>query len=454
MQLDDLLPSKPILTEGYEPSSVHAKFVTGAAGTGKTFLQKKAIEEDEHYGVLAATTGIAAINLGTTTLNSILKFFDTESLRDRFNRGSLSATLHKLGKKTKRLVIDEVSMMDALQLDYIFQAIAIVNEYQDMVDAPMGIVLTGDFAQLPPVKAMFAFEAACWEHFERNTETLTKVYRQDNLRFLDALNAARGGKGNEAVSILKEIGVRFRPQTINDFKGTTILPKNQQVDNFNFSQLLTIPGTSFSLEAKHWGDQSSEWKNIPDVLKLKESAYVMILSNDTEGGFSYANGDCGVIQQRDEDGTVWIKLARNELVVPIKPIIRYKTVSHDDGEKKGLDSSDLPHIFCEKDCGIDIPGKKHGPWGEHSFNCSRGSFNTGGIKFYPLRLAYATSVHKSQGLTLDNCQIDCRDPFFGDPGMSYVALSRCRTPEGLTIVGTAEKLVERIKVNPKVIRWI
>jgi hypothetical protein len=462
--LEDLLPSQPKLSEDYSPSSVHCKFITGAAGTGKTHKQREAIKDNPNYGILCATTGIAAINLGTTTLNSVLRFFDTESLRDRFNRGTLTSTLHKLGKTQKRLVIDEVSMMDAKQLDYIYQAMLQVNEYKDMQDEPIGMVLTGDFCQLPPVKSDFVFKADCWEHFERNTETLTKIWRQDNPNFLSALNFARSGKGTKCVEILEEIGVRFIPQTINDFQGTTIRPKNQQVDNFNFSRLLGIPGTIYTLKSFKWGDQAGEWKNIPDELKLKDGAYVMILANDTSGTFEYANGDCGYVQQRDLDGTIWVKLVRNQKSVPIPPIIRYKTTSHEDGRKMGLRENDpgaelrnrprMEHLWCEKDCGWDLPGRRHGTWGFPSYNCSSGTFNVGAIKFYPLRLAYATSVHKSQGLTLDKCQIDVRDPFFGESGMAYVSLSRCRTPEGLTIVGTPEKLSDRIKVNPKVLRWI
>lgn len=496
MQLDDLIPSKPKLSEKYIPSVTPCKFVTGPAGTGKTYQQKEAIKEDPCYGILTATTGIAAINLGATTLNSVLKYYDTESLRDRLNRGTLTATLHRLGKKIKKLVIDEISMMDRFQLEYIHQALEQVNSYADMQpDAnnprkgPMGIVLTGDFCQLPPVKAEFVFKADCWEHFERNTDTLSKIWRQDNLDFLTALNAARAGNGGECVEYLKKLGVRFVPQTTNGFPGTTILPKNTQVDNYNFSQLLTVKGNKFTLPSVRWGDQSGEWKIIPDNLALKDGAYVMILSNDSESGeFRYANGDCGHIVQRDEDGTIWVKLVRTDKddkpfdPVPINPIIRYKTISHEDGSKMGLSAHDaaiedyqyeyedqdgnehtlntprairrMAHIFCEKECGWDTPGRRHGAWGIPSYNCSSGTFNIGAVKFYPLRLAYATSVHKSQGLTLDACQIDCRDPFFGDPGMAYVALSRCRTANGLTIVGDPSKLEQRINVNPQVVRWL
>lgn len=459
----------PTLTEDYQATSVHCNFNTGAAGTGKTFNEKKAIEENPNYGILCATTGIAAINLGATTLNSILKFYDTDSLRDRFNRGGLTATLHRIGRKVKKLVIDEVSMMDGRQLDYIYQSMFQVNEYDDMAGAPMGIVLTGDFAQLPPIKAKWAFEADCWEHFERNTNTLTKVWRQDNLQFLEAINAARSGKGQKCVEILKSIGVKFIPQQSGRFDGTTIMSKNDQVDNFNFSALMDVPGDAFGLKTQTWGDQAGEWKNIPEILKLKEGALVMILANDTTGGFSYANGDTGHIQSKDIDGTIWIKLKRNEATVPIRPITRYKSARGDDAEKSldktfgSRDSNGEPqtwktdsmeHIFCESDCCVSSPGLRYSAWGKPSYNCPSGSINIGAIKYYPIRLAYATTVHKSQGLTLDTCQIDCRDQFFGNPSMAYVALSRCRTPNGLTIVGTPDKLADRIKIEPKVKRWL
>lgn len=464
--LDELLKSSaPQLTDDYEPSSVACKFTTGQAGTGKTYNEKKKVEENPRYGLLCATTGIAAINLGATTLNAVLKYFDTESLRDKFNRGQLTSALHKVGRVTKRLVIDEVSMMDGKQLDYIYKAMEECNQYQDMQKTgPMGLVLTGDFCQLPPVKAQWAFEADCWEHFERNTERLTKVWRQDNLEFISALNAARAGQGGRCVEILRALGVKFVPATVKNFKGTTIMSKNDQVDNFNFSALMELPGVAYGLKTGTWGDQSGEWKNIPEILKLKDGAFVMILSNDPSGQFEYANGDQGHITQRDPDGTLWIKLTRNEKVVAIRPIIRHKVSRGDDIEKdlgrlfpdENIDySSDLTHLFCDPlDCGRDVPGLRSGTWGQPSYNCQSGSVNVGAIRYYPLRLAYATTVHKSQGLTLDACQIDCRDIFFGSPQMAYVALSRCRTSEGLTIVGDPLRLEQRIKLEPKVKRFL
>ena len=122
-QLEDLIPEE--LSSGLEyveVDSTPVEFRTGAAGSGKTFGLKKAIEEDSSYGTLAATTGIApAINLGAVTLNALLKFFDTDSLRDRFTPIVVASPLLYINwvRKTRNLIIDEVSMMDGRQLDYI-----------------------------------------------------------------------------------------------------------------------------------------------------------------------------------------------------------------------------------------------------------------------------------------------------------------------------------------------
>jgi len=455
--LDTLLaPPKPILTQDYVPSNVPCSFVTGAAGTGKTYNQMVKIQEDPSHAILTATTGIAAINLGTNTLNSVLKYFDTDSLRERLGRGFLTSMMGKIGKQVRNIVVDEVSMMDGRQLDYIHKAVSDANEFKYMEGRPLGLILTGDFCQLPPVKAPWAFEADCWEQFERGTTVLSKMYRQSNPDFLAALNAARSGDGSKAAGILKDIGVKFIPATKPKFDGTTILSKNAMVDNFNFSALLDLPGQAYGLNSKTWGTTASEWKNIPEMLKLKDGALVMILSNSpvqTEEEWRYANGDLGHVKEKDASGVIWVTLLRNGKTIPIMPIVRHKSEREPAGfEDKAIDKCE--HIFCTKECGLDDAGKRWGAWGEPTFNCAYGTWNVGAIKYYPLRLAYATTIHKSQGLSLDACQIDCRDPFFGSPSMAYVALSRCKTPEGLTIVGDPTKLAERVKTDPKVKRWL
>src|ERR1700690_3425616 len=143
-------------SEGIVPT----EYLCGSAGTGKTFELRRRIAEDENYGILCATTGVAAMNLGAITLNSILGYFDTESLQESFFNGWLNKKIKDLAEAGyANIIIDEISMLDAKQLDIIYQAAKMVNEIRMMNgDRPIGIVLTGDFAQLSPIKAKWAFE--------------------------------------------------------------------------------------------------------------------------------------------------------------------------------------------------------------------------------------------------------------------------------------------------------
>src|ERR1700757_2022074 len=192
--------------------AVHTEFVTGAAGTGKSFMMKKRIEDAPGSAILCATTGVSAVNMDTVTINSVLSYFDTSSLIDKYIRGYLHQRLRKLAASTHQplsIVIDEVSMMHAEQLDTIYKAVQEVNEGDESaapLDYPLGLVLTGDFAQLPPVKGRWAFQADCWPQFQAHINRLTKVWRQSDPGFLEAVNAARRGDGPATAAKLKSLG--------------------------------------------------------------------------------------------------------------------------------------------------------------------------------------------------------------------------------------------------------
>src|SRR5882724_5796325 len=249
-------------TEGIVP----VKFLTGAAGRGKTYTVRQAIAEDPHFGMLAATTGIAAVNLGAITLNSLLRYYDTRSLEEAFFNGWLQKTILKLAEDGYQwLVIDEISMLDGLQLDILYQCMKMVNEVRALTGGePLGILLTGDFCQLPPIKAKWAFEAECWPQFEENTERLTKCWRQTDAKFLEAVNHIRSGRGMVGATILSQLGVEFVKHADTSFTGTTIIAKNEAVDNFNWlchSRLSGIPTTVVSDRWMTLGRQfPSEWK--------------------------------------------------------------------------------------------------------------------------------------------------------------------------------------------------
>lgn len=412
-------------------------FTTGAAGTGKTYYWRERIREDSSEGELCATTGIAGVNLGTVTINSRLRYFDTESMIDAYVSGRLVSRLARMGSRVRNIIIDEGSMMPAEQLDTLYQAVVEANQRKIITkNNPdgLGIVFVGDFCQLPPIKARWAFEAECWLEFEKGVQRLEKNWRQGDGAFLDAINALRTGNGEEGASLLTSTPAEFSESLDLHFPGTTIMAKNDEVDRFNWQALQRVRGEKFSVNSKRWhvAKPPGEWKNIPERLELKIGAYVMILANDTRE-FTYANGDCGLVVGRDST-SVQVRLARNDEVVSIG-LIERKVHSPD-----------------KDNFGKAIP--KTSTWGGVWFDDLAQKYCIGSIRYLPLRLAWASTCHKSQGLTLDRVQLNLRNHFFSSPAMTYVSVSRCRTPEGLRIIGSPELLAERCKIDPRVKRWI
>jgi hypothetical protein len=408
-------------------------FITGAAGTGKTYQVRERIRNDPHEGVLCATTGIAGVNLGTVTINSLLRYFDTESLINAFVSGRLVTRLAKLAQTRRNLYIDEVSMMPAEQLDTLYQAVREANQRKSVEKSKnpegLGIVLVGDLCQLPPIKARWIFEAECWGEFDAGTERLEKNWRQGDGNFLAAINHLRAGQGAEGAALLKSTAAEFSSALDLHFPGTTVMAKNDEVDRFNWQALQRVRGEKFVVNSKRWhvARPPGEWGHIPPKLELKIGAYVMILANDTKE-FTFANGDCGLIVGRDAS-SVQVRLARNDTVVNISAITR------------------KVHTVDPDECGTLATSPT---WGKSYFDEQAEKYVVGAVQYLPLRLAWASTVHKSQGLTLDRVQLDLRNFFFSSPAMTYVAVSRCRTPEGLRIVGTPELLASRCRIDPKV----
>lgn len=475
------------------------EFLTGAAGTGKTTTIKKRItdtREDEtinrNYGLLCATTGIAAVNLsgGTgdnvTTINSLLRFFDTNSLRESYAEGKLQKSLLSVLVSGANLVVDEISMMEAEQLDILYLALCEVNKLEvTKKRGGLGLVLSGDFCQLPPVKGKFAFEADCWPKFATNITKLTKIWRQDNLEFLGGLNAARKGDGDKCAEIftgLESATCRIFHDNINtNFDGTTIYALNKDVDRLNNTRLLdliSIGKRKITFRSFRWGVQKGEWKNIPEELIVCEGAYVMVLANNPPA-FDYANGDCGTLDSALVDsGLAYITLRRNEKKVKVRKVARRvytkekpwgesdpipvmskselrthlkydEYVPPTDDEIVDDSSGDMYKDYLRR---LTIENRKlpNAPY----FDYVENKWVVGEVTYMPLRLAYASTVHKTQGLTLDAIQIDPSNAFFRSPSMAYVALSRVRSHEGLRIVGGPKLLADRCNVLEDILPWI
>lgn len=441
--------------------------LSGTAGVGKTYVARQ-LARDKGT-MLAATTGIAAVNLGEgTTINALLKYFDTASLRDAFLSGIVQSRLRALRRVgLRRIVLDEKSMLNGEQLTYIARAIDDVNNAKSMEaigddgyedDSPsnevpqIGLTLVGDFGQLPPVPdkdkitqknlpVQFAFDSPEWARFAAHTAKLEKVMRQDAVDFIKALHAVRKADIQQALTFFH--AGRFQNLTDDNFNGTTIFAKNDAVERFNQLRLDQLKTPEMRFQSVRTGTQRGDWKLIPDVLVLKEGALVMILANfrvyedeeDSTGKLIYANGDLGTVLSADEGGAGWsVRLQRNGQVVRVQPIIRQNTIPLEPGRKK-----ELIEQFGLDGAAAKIDGK-------HEI--------IGTITYMPLRCAYGCTVHKTQGLTLDNVQVNLRDPFFKQPGMLFVALSRARTAEGLRIVGDQRGFLERCRIEPRVQPWL
>lgn len=445
--IDSFIPDLDSLSEVQSASDdrpVPLSRRIGAAGTGKTFSLLRDVADNPSFGLLTSTTGISAVNLGAITIHSTLRYSTTEVLKDIFLSGRLQRTLHGIAVKYRRLIIEEYSMSDAEQLDLWYRGVQEANRYAD-VKEPLGIMLVGDLAQLPPVKARWCFEANCWPEFAANTVRLDKVYRQEGGLFLDALNYLRMGNGGAAMELLTLAGAKWNTCVDTEFEGTTIYSMNDKVNRHNNLRLDEVKGKRITITSQRWGKQRGEWGQntrtkewgIPPAQDFKIGAYVVITANRRD--FSIVNGDGGHVVGY-ENGDFIVHVLRTGKEERIEKIVRH------------CDQTDKPEGWN----GIDIPvSEDDGGWEPQlHFRKKQRVYVLGQIEYLPMKLNYASTVHKSQSLTLDRVQVDFRDWFFGQPAMLYVALSRCRTLDGLRLVGMKEKFVKQCQIDRRVLPWI
>lgn len=446
-------------------------FVTGKAGVGKSTLLRERCAVDPHYAILSASTGIAAINLNTVTIHSLLGFFDTDSLRDAYIKGQAQKKLKRVVEEGFRnVVIDECSMISKDVLDVLVRVFDDVNGRQaEEGKQPVGLILCGDACQLPPIAdrpagyhpptgrrrsappVPWCFDSQFWSRFAKNTTHLTKVWRQADSRFLAALDFARAGRGRDVVQVLQSCGQRFESTVDMEFKGTTVVGKNDDVDRINQLRLDRERGRLIQLPSRRWaagGRVRPEWKNVPERNILRENCYVMILANQySEGGMVYANGDCGWVRgiqpsiDKSCPPTVMVELVRTGEIVHVSSLVR------------DISYSDQPDWISSQwdEQGTEEDGKF---FGQPHFRKKKRRWVVGQLEYFPLRLAYASTCHKVQGLSLDRVQIDFRTWNWKQPAMCYVGLSRARTLEGLRLVGPPELFIDRCRIDEKVRRWL
>lgn len=389
-------------------------FLTGMAGTGKSFVVQNYIAglpEDAPVAV-CATTGIAALNLQDNVrrfcgreipAHTIYRWAgigigpragqtDSDFIHERLDDRSPHAFAARARiRRTEQLVIDEISMLPGKIFSLLDRLFRVVRNNPIQPFGGMSVVVVGDFLQLPPPSSTgvydWAFLSPSWEAAEFHSHYLQEVFRQNDKGFIDILNDFRLGRlrGESARIVQSRIAV------FPSAKIVRLFTHNVQVDHWNDAKLACIEDQPEIIFKAEIGGDASEAnllrKNIvtPETLRLKIGARVMITANQTVGGHLLAaNGETGTVADIDTE---------NETVRILK----------DNGEEFLAD--------------------------RFTWRYDRRRPGSGYFAQLPLRLAYAMTIHKSQGLTLDAAVADIRAA--RDPGQAYVAVSRVRTLDGL-----------------------
>jgi ATP-dependent exoDNAse (exonuclease V) alpha subunit len=373
-------------------------FLTGAPGTGKTFLLNKYIaylKANNKNVAITASTGIAATHMGGVTIHS----WSGLGIKDKLNHRDIEklqkkSYLKKRFKKTNVLIIDEISMLHAFQFDLIDQ---ICRSFKDD-SKPFGgmqVVCSGDLFQLPPVQrgggsASFVVASQTWKNMDMKICYLEEQYRQEGEHLLSLLNHIRNNAVKEAKTMLLDFGNKKKTFSIAP---TRLYTHNMDVDAINSAELRKIDRKKIFYYMRSKGNKniaSSLRKNClaPEKLVLKKGAKVMFVKNNFDEG--YVNGTLGKVVDFNGRGFPVVEtFSRHRVTVKFT-----KWRLEEDG-----------HIKAE-------------------------------ISQIPLRLAWAITIHKSQGMNLDAAEIDLSKSFV--KGMGYVALSRLRRFSGLKLLGINE----------------
>ncbi len=418
-------------------------FVTGAAGSGKTYVINEYIKYLKSHNIavgITASTGIAATHMGGVTIHSWAGIGINDSLtRSQLEEIAEKKHIRSKIEVAKVLIIDEVSMLHHFRLDMVDRVLQRIKKSEQ----PFGgiqVVLCGDFFQLPPIarlgepQARFIYESGAWKDGKFTVCYLGENFRQINDPSLNILNDIRAGEvGEESYGLLmsrsagklkeqgggrKESG-DWSERTIDssnnemeqDAISTKLYTHNIDVDSINDMELVKMDGyeTIYEMMTKGKKPLVEALKKsclAPEKLRLKKGARVICVKNNFEEG--YVNGTLGVVVSCGFGVDPIIQTA----LTPDHPNGRRITIS-----KATWMIQDDTKILAE-------------------------------LTQYPLRLAWAITVHKSQGMSLDAVEVDLSKSF--EPGMGYVALSRVRTLAGLKIIGINEMA---LRVNPLVLEY-
>ena len=406
-------------------------FLTGKAGTGKSTFMRHIAATIKKKHIILAPTGIAAINAGGSTLHSFFKlpFHPLLPTDKRYSARNIRDTLKYNGEKTKLLreveliIIDEISMVRADIIDFIDKVLRIYNRNM----RGKQLLLVGDIYQLEPVikederqllrpfyPSCFFFDAHVFREMQLIAVELKKVYRQRDAQFISLLDHIRTSQVSDTDLRLLNARVNAEIGTEEGRLSITLSGRRDTVDYINEKQLNTLPDQPTIFYGHIEGEFPESSLPTPIELEVKTGAQVLFIKNDKER--RWVNGTLGTIIGfgDEEDGIIYVRT--------------------EDGRDFDVEReiwSNVRYTFNEKEQKIEEE-------------------EIGSYQQFPLRLAWAITVHKSQGLTFNNVKIDFTGGVFAG-GQTYVALSRCTSLQGISLQEPIRR--ENIFVRTEVINF-
>jgi hypothetical protein len=392
-------------------------FLTGKAGTGKSTFMRHIAATIKKKHIILAPTGIAAINAGGSTLHSFFKlpFHPLLPNDKRYSNRNIRDTLKYNGEKTKLLreveliIIDEISMVRADIIDFIDKVLRIYNRNMREPFGGKQLLLVGDIYQLEPVikeeerqllrpfyPSNFFFDAQVFREMQLIAVELKKVYRQRDAQFIALLDHIRTSHVSDSDLRLLNAQVNAEIGTEAGRLSITLSGRRDTVDYINEKQLNTLPDQPTIFYGHIEGEFPESSLPTPMELEVKTGAQVLFIKNDKER--RWVNGTLGTIIGfgDEEDGIIYVR-----------------TEDGRDFDVQREIWSNVRYTFNEKEQKIEEE-------------------EIGSYQQFPLRLAWAITVHKSQGLTFNNVKIDFTGGVFAG-GQTYVALSRCTSLQGISL---------------------